>query len=171
MTFLQNLSDPIHQSILSILSQFALGDRYSNINLLVGGGRKDDPIASWLERVDVPLYENRVAQRTKDRIRNNSVAFAAALQSHMAVMHISETGEEITDLERASYMTGMYRAVAPYRQLYVLQVIRFWVELLSQLQHTAMKTGGRDIPFFSEIFAPFYNDDSYVRTRKVWDKL
>jgi hypothetical protein len=171
MRFLRALNDPIHQSILSILSKFARGDRYSNINLLVNRRRQNDPIASWLKQVDQPLYENRVSQRRKDRIREDSVTLAAMLNEHMTVMHISETGEEITDLERASHATGMYKAIAPYRQLYVLQVIRFWVELLSSLQNQAMKTGTQDIPFFSEIFAPFYNEDSFLRTRKTWDKL
>jgi hypothetical protein len=45
MKFLQNLNDPIHHAIVSVLSEFAVGDRYSNINLLVGGKRQNDPIA------------------------------------------------------------------------------------------------------------------------------
>jgi hypothetical protein len=65
----------------------------------------------------------------------------------------------------------MYEAVAPYRQLYVLQIIRYWVELLSSLQYGAMGTGSQDIPFFTEVFAPFYNEDSYFKTRKIWDKF
>jgi hypothetical protein len=89
----------------------------------------------------------------------------------MSVFHMSETGEEITDLEEASRMTGIYEAVAPYRQLYVLQIIRYWVELLLSLQDAAMKTGSQDIPSFSEIFRAFYNDDAYIRTRKTWDKF
>jgi len=34
-----------------------------------------------------------------------------------------------------------------------------------------MESGGEDIPHFGEIFAIFYNDDSYLKTRKTWDKL
>jgi len=83
---------------------------------------------------------------------------------------LSETGDEITDLDEASHMTGVYEAVAPYRQLYVMQVIRYWVELLGSLQDETMKAGCEDIPHFGEIFALFYNDDSYIRTRKTWDK-
>jgi hypothetical protein len=171
MKFLQGLSDPIHQAILSVLSEFARGDRYSNINLLVGGGRQTDPIASWFEQVDRPLYETRVSQRKKDTIRNNSLAVASMLGQHAMVLHTSEMGEEITDIEKASHMTGVYKAVAPYRQLCVLQVIRYWVELLSSLQYIAMGAGSQDIPFFTEIFAPFFNDDAYIRTRKTWEKL
>ena len=89
------------------------------------------------------------------------------LNEHVMVLHTSELGKEITDVEEASHMTGIYEAVAPYRRFYVLQVIRYWVELLSSLQDQAMKTGSQDIPCFSEIFAHFYNVDSYIRTRKT----
>lgn len=171
MNFLQDLNDPIHQAILLILSDFARGDRYSNINLLVGSTRQNDPIASWLTQVDQPLFELRVRKRRKDRIRRNSSAVATLLNQHMRVMHISETGDEVTDIEKASDMTGMYEAVAPYRQLYVVQAIRYWTELLSSLEDAARKSGSQDVPFFSEIFAPFYIDDSYIRTRKIWDKF
>ena len=93
------------------------------------------------------------------------------LNQHASVLHTSETGAEITDVEEASQMTGIFEAVAPYRQLYVVQVIRYWAELLSSLQYRAMESGSEEIPFFSEIFAPFYNHDSFIRSRKNWDKL
>jgi hypothetical protein len=62
----------------------------------------------------------------------------------------------------------MYEAVAPYRQLYVLQIIRYWVELLYSLEDITMKGGSQGIPAFGDIFAPFYNPDRYMRTRKTW---
>jgi hypothetical protein len=171
MNFLQNLDDPIHQAILSVLSDFGLGDRYSNIDLLVGGRRQNDPIAAWFRQVDQPVYRSRVAQKKKDTIQRNAAAVESILGPHAMVLHTSETGDEITDVEQASHMTGVYEAVAPYRQLYVVQVIRYWVELLGSLQYKAMEAGGEDIPHFGEIFALFYNDDSYIRTRKSWDRL
>jgi hypothetical protein len=171
MHFLQDLNTPIHQSILKVLSEFAQGDRYSNIDLVVGSKRQSDPIASWFMQVDIPLYETRVTTRKKEIIDSNAAAVAAMLSSYTRVMHFSETGSEITDIEDASRRTGIQQAVAPYRQLYVLHIIRYWVELLRSLQYSAMNIGHQDIPFFSEIFAPFFNDDSYIRTRKTWQGL
>ena len=171
MRSLRNLDDPIHRAIVSILSDFAQGDRYSNINLLVGGRRQSDPIASWFIQVDRPLFETRVTQKKKDTIQNNADAIASMLNPYARVLHTSEIGEETTSVEEASGMTGIYRAVAPYRQLYVVQIIRYWAELLSGLQDKAMALGREDIPFFNEIFRAFYNDDSYIRTRKAWDKV
>ena len=171
MRFLPNLDDPIHQSALKILAEFAQGDRYSNIDLIVGAKRQSDPIASWFKEVDMPLYETRVSNKKKETIDGNAAVIAAMLAQHALVRHTSETGGEITDVEDASRRTGMQTAVAPYRQLYVLQIIRYWVELLGSLQYAAMQIGGEDIPFFSEVFGMFYNDDSYIKTRKTWDTI
>lgn len=171
MKFLQRLNDPIHQAILRILSEFAQGDRYSNIDLIVGAKRQSDPIASWFMEVDKPLYNTRVSKRKRETIRGNAATVAAILAPHVMVRHTSETGSDITDVEDASYRTGLQSAVAPYRQLYVLQIIRYWAELLSSLQYIVMQTGSEDIPFFSEVFAPFYNDDSYIKTRKTWNTI
>lgn len=168
MKFLPHLNDPIHQAIVTILSEFAKGDRYSNIDLLVGGKRQSDPIASWHTQVDGPLFEKRVSTKKKEMICQNAGAVAALLGAHSMVLHTSETGDLITDLEDASFRTGMFEAVAPYRQLYVLQVIRYFTEILLSLHDL---TRDNDIPHFSEIFALFYNDDGYMRSRKTWEAL
>ena len=70
-------------------------------------------------------------------------------------------------------MTGIWEAVAPYRQLYMLQIIRFFVEVLMGLCHEARKIrkdGQEDIPYFSEVFAILYNSDSYFKSRKTWNE-
>lgn len=170
LEYTKDLSDPIHRSILKVLSDFAEGDRYSNIDFIVGGPHSD-PVASWFREVDTPLFEGRVRAKTKEKILHNAAAVAAMVGPHSKVLHSSETGTEITDLEDASYRSGMQEAVAPHRQLNVLQVIRYWVEILSDLEFKAMKLRRDDIPFFTEIFAAFYNPDSYLRTRKIWDRF
>lgn len=93
------------------------------------------------------------------------------MSAHAHVLHTAETGAEIIDLEEASNRTGMYEAVAPYRQLYVFQIIRYWTDLRSELAHLAYGLGKEEIPFFGEIFGAFYNEDSYLRTRKTWISL
>jgi len=68
-------------------------------------------------------------------------------------------------------MTGFYRAVAPYRRLYVLQMIRYWIELLSALRDEAVRLGKEDIPYFAEIFRAFNNEDSYFKAQRRWDNV
>lgn len=169
--FLGNLDNNIHQSIMRILSDFAIGDRYSNINLVIGAKKQADPVASWYVEVDESLYQTCVSVKRKETIRRNAAVISALLSDQFMVRHTSETGAPITDVEDASSRTGMVEAVAPYRQLYVVQIIRYWAELLTALQYIAMRHDVDDIPFFSEVFAPFYNADSYIRTRKTWDAV
>lgn len=171
LTSLQNLDQPIHQNILQILSDFAQGDRYSNIDLVAGKIDPHDSIASWFDKVDRPIFESRISDKRKSQIENNATIIANLMGPITNVSHVSETGTRITDVYEASYRTGLQEAIAPYRQLFVLQIIRFWVELIWDLQREAMELRLGDIPFFSEIFAPFYNSDSYLRTRKTWDKV
>lgn len=170
LSYLCDLDCEIHQNILSVLSAFAEGDRYSNINLLLTGKQKGDPVASWFEKVDQKIYEQRVTTKRKNNIAHNAQVMQQILGGFSQVIHISETGSDITNVQDASFRSGVQKAVAPYRQLYVLQIIRFWVELVCELQYLAMELGREDIPFFNEVFAPFYNSDSYIRTRKTWDK-
>jgi len=171
LEYLPDLSGEIHQNVLSILSTFAQGDRYSNIDLLARNPRRSDPVANWFEKVDQLLFDRHVTVNKKARIEANALAADRLLGSFTRVRHLSETNSEITNVYDGSYRTGMQLAVAPLRQLFVLQILRFWVELSWHLEHQARRAGSEDIPFLGEIFAPFYNSDSYFRTRKTWDKF
>jgi len=171
LRFLDNLDSEIHQNILNVISDFAIGDRYSNINILVNSKQQSDPVANWYTNVDKLLYELRVKDRKKQQIAHNARLISQMTGHFTMVRHTSEAGDMITDVEDASARTGIQEAVAPYRQLYVIHIIRFWVELLGKLQYEAMSVNNENIPFFSEIFGGFYNADSYIRTRKIWDTI
>lgn len=167
----RDLSDPVHLAIMRVLHDFAEGDRYSNIDILVGGASSIDPVARWFDEVDSPLYAARVSEKKKQQIARNARVGAQLLGPFTMVRHTSETGEEITDFEDGSRRTGIWEAVAPHRQLAVLQVIRYWVELIGELGYAAQALPGEDIPYFGEVFAIFYNEDSYLKSRKTWEKL
>lgn len=170
LQFRQRLDDPIHTAILRCLHNFAEGDRYSNINLLVGTPSSTDPLSDWQRTVDIPLFQHKVSSAKQVQVRRNAQDVARLMGPASMVLHTSEMGEIIDDLEDASYRTGVVEAVAPYRQLYVLQVIRYWVEVLGELQYPAMRVSD-DIPHFSEVLAIFYNADSYMKTRKTWERV
>lgn len=171
LNFFKNLDREPHQSIVKLLSSFAKGDRYSNIDILIQRNIRPDPIYEWFELVDLPLFEQRVTKKKKEKIARNARVNSEMLDDVAMVRFRSETGSEISNVEEASFRTGIYESVAPYRQLTVLQIIRYWVEIIWELQYQAMALDKQEIPFFSEIFAPFYNQDSYIRTRKTWDTV
>lgn len=161
----------IYSNILTVLSNFAMGDRYSNIDILVHNPKSGDPLKSWFDTVDLVIFDKYVSVKRKSTIAQNAYLAKTLLDGLMMVQHTSETGSDITDIEEGSYRTGVQEAVGPYRQLFVLQIIRFWVELLCSLQRKAMIVNNEDIPYFSEIFALFFNPDKYFRNRKTWDKI
>lgn len=169
--FLDNLDKDVYQSILSVLSQFAKGDRYSNIDMLVNNPKSSDPVAAWFEKIDTVIFERDISIKRKKKIIQNAKEVDVVSSGFVRVHFTAEVGTEITEVFEASFRTGMQEAVASYRQLYVLHIIRFWAELLEGLQYLAMEVNKEDIPFFNEGFAPFFNPDSYLRTRKTWDKF
>ena len=171
--FLKNLDDDIYQRILRILSDFALGDRYSNINILSQSPQKNDPVSSWFYDIDTFIFENYVTDKKKLKINANASLINMMTANYVYVLHISETGENITNIESVLQHTAMQEAVAPYRQLFILQMIRYWVELIEKLGFIAQKINLEklEIPYFSEIFMGFFNEDSYFKSRKTWDTI
>jgi hypothetical protein len=167
--FLNKLNHPAHQAILQVLHDYADGDRYSNINILVGAKQKNDPISAWSSNVDEYIFANIIGQKRKLTINKNANQLHEAMSRHSVVRHIAETGEIIDNYFDASFRGGKFDAVAPYRQLYVLQIIRYWVELLLALGNMAQSLNHQEIPFLNEIFGGFYNEDSFLKSRKTWN--
>ncbi|MEN5110494.1 hypothetical protein ABE521_16765 [Pseudomonas sp. TWI672] len=164
------LDDPIHKNIISILSKFAKGDRYSNFDFLVGG-RQSNPAGDWYLKVDMELYKKHTTKRKKHAIKENSKTTGEIMSKLGMVWHTSEEGTEINSYADASHRTGVFEAVAPKRQLYVLQIIRYWVDILFKLQYLCMHIDHEATPYFNEILGGFGNSDSYFRSRKTWDTI
>lgn len=169
--FFTNLDAEIYQNILRVLSDFALSDRYSNINILSQGKQQNDPILNWYSIIDQFIFEKYVSDEKKEKIYTNAKIISNMMQNFAYVQYISETNEAITDVETASTKTGIYEAVAPFRQLFILQMIRYWAELLSELGFRAQKINQNEIPYFSEIFSIFFNSDRYFKSKKTWNKI
>ncbi len=167
--FQQDLNSDIYQNVLRILSRFGKGDRYSNIDLIVNKRTYDDPIRIWYKQVDLYFFNNLVSPRKKKMIMDNSQIIGQLMEPFTLVRHRNEDENDILNVEDASYRTGIFEAVGPYRQLYTFHIIRFFVEMLVYLQYKMIKEYRLEIPYFSEIFRVFYNDDSYVKRRKTWE--
>jgi hypothetical protein len=165
--FGSNLSDPRHIAILKVISNFAEGDRYSNINFLVGKANSRDPLAAWVTDVDRLIFDTCIPSNKKLAIENNTKLIATQLMPS-AVFFTSETNDDILNVSDMVTRSVYQDVVAPYRQLYVLQIIRYWVELLSELQSHAMNLNSNEIPYFDEVFGMFNISDTSFRSKKVW---
>ncbi|MBF8675199.1 hypothetical protein IRZ53_10940 [Pseudomonas fulva] len=168
---LQTLDNPIQSEILSILSKFAKGDRYSNFDFLVGSVRQSDPTGEWYKKIDMQIFDREITLKKKHTIRRNAETTNRIMSQFGMVSHTSEDGIAIRDFDDASHRTGVFEAVAPKRQLYILQMIRYWSEIIFSLESLSRQIDKESTPYFGEILGGFANDDSYLRSRKTWDTI
>lgn len=171
--FRYKMDADIHQAIIQLLGKFAESSgRYSNVNILLGKeNNSTDCIEQWFHNVDMPLYEKHVSQKRKNAIEYEAAVVGNILNQFAVTHFITEDNTALTDAAEGSKRAGIWEAVAPYRQLYMLQIIRYLTEVLTELGYKAMAIQSSDIPYFGEIFGLFYNDNAYFRSRKTWDKL
>lgn len=169
--FLQDLDKPIYQSILNVLSRFAKGDRYANIDLLINNRSYDDPISVWYKDVDLVIFQEKISDKKKEKIKRDASLVHYLTFNFVMLRHTGEDGKEINTAFEGSLRTGINDAVAPYRQLYVFHIIRFFVESLNMVESVFNNKNFFEIPYFMEIFRVFYNDDSYMKGRKTINLL
>lgn len=169
--FLKDLESDIHKEILCILSQFAKGDRCSELNLIANRSSHEDPIKVWYENVDLYCYNKFVTKNKKATIQQNAKIIGQLIGASAMIGCTKEDENDADKVENASFRTCVFEAVAPMRQLYVFQIIRFFVEMLICLQYKIMQETILEVPYFSEIFGIFYNNDQYIETRKAWEMI
>lgn len=171
--FSDKLDDSIHQTLINLLSDFAASSgRYTNINVLLGKeNRTRDCIEQWYRKIDMPLYDKHISVKKKEKIEQQAKIIGTLMNEFSVISFTTEDDMEPSNAIELSKRTGIWEAVASYRQLYMLQIIRYLTELIISLETKAMVIRTEDIPFFSEIFGLFYNSNSYFRSRKTWDKL
>ncbi|WP_151949891.1 hypothetical protein [Aliarcobacter butzleri] len=162
--YLDNLDDVIHQNILRILSDFATKDRYENLNILVNAKQDNNPLSLWYKQVDLKLFEKYVSKKKQEEILNNAKIISAIMSPFSVISFSDENDDNINTVLDGSIKTGVYEAVCKKRQLFLAQIVRFWVELIWELQYKAMDLGKEEIPFFNDMFGCFYNHDSYFKT-------
>lgn len=168
--YLNNLNNEIHINMLNIISDFATRDRYENLNILVNAKQENNPISLWFTLVDLNLFEKHITKKKKQKIAHNAEVIHRLTSPLTSVLHSSEDGNIITDVREGSFRTGIYNSVTPYRQLYLAQIVRYWTELIWKLQYKAMDIGKDEIPYFSDMFGCFYNDNSYFRGIRNYNK-
>ena len=162
----------IHNGIIQVLSDFASNiTRYYNLDLVTMAPRVaevSDPIRAWYDKVVTPVLEKHCdAQRQKKYQRNAEIIDALLGPSSVVQFH-SERGDEMNTIYKASLQTGMTEFAKPYVRMYVLQLVRFLAQLLSELSYMSHKAMLDAIPHLGEFFAIFDNSDNYFKKRKTW---
>ncbi len=162
----------IHRAIIDVLNDFASNvTRYYNLDVVTRGEKvqpSDDPVRKWHERVSMPILEKHWHPASKARVERNARTIDDLLGENALAQHHSESGKTLDSIYASSIATGQAEAVAPYTRMYVLQIGRFFSHLMSGLTSAAYTASANDIPYLSEFFALFDNEDSYFKRRRNW---
>jgi hypothetical protein len=161
----------IHQGIVTTLTEFGELSRYYNLDIIVGGRAKQlpEPINAWWQRVGKPILSKHYTLRQQERDKSQSAAMAALMRGFTHVLHHSEEGELIDDIETLMARAGATRIVQTYGRLYTLQIVRWLTFLIDDLSHEGAYK--KHIDWFmglNEPFVMFMNEDNYLRGRKTW---
>jgi len=162
----------IHRGIIDTLSDFATNvTRYFNLDLITGNPRaseREDPVAAWSRNVTTPVLARHYKRRHRERHMLRARHFDMSMGPYVIVRSHAETGESIETLHDAMLQSAAVAFARPWERMYVLQIARFIGTVMSSLGYAAQGKRLEDVPYLSEFFAIFNNQDTYLRKRKVW---
>ncbi len=159
----------VHDGIVDVLTQFAGNlTRYYNLEFAAGevSAALEDPISAWFNRVTLCVLEERDSKASLAR-RQKKAAAMKQFEPITLVRHHAEDGTPITSLEASALHSGATEYARPWERMHVLQVARFLGQVLSTLGYEA-QGGQPDIPYLSDFFAIYNNEDAFFRQRKTW---
>lgn len=165
--YLQNLNDNIYKKILLTLSRFGKGDRYSNIDLLVNSRNYNDPISEWYNDVDMYIVRNNIKKYKIDKIMAQANFLNNFFSDISSVYFKDENNNSINTVYDMYLKNNINNLVGPFRQLYVYHVLRYFVELLLNLEEVIREKNIISIPYFSEIFQLINCPDDFPKNRKI----
>jgi hypothetical protein len=163
-------NDSIHQAILSTLSEFARITRYQNLDYLVNGkgASKSNPETQWFETVGQKILKKHYRRKQSELDELKAGAMEAWLGGNAIALNLGPDGKFIRTIKQTMLHGNQADIIQRYAQFYSLQLIRFFAETLMELQTLAHCAQRDEIPWFSEQFTSFLNDDAYFKSRKTW---
>jgi hypothetical protein len=85
----------------------------------------------------------------------------------MSVNFTREDGQSIDSAEAMFTEGPKVELLQKWGQFYCVRLVRYFSEVLSELGREASGKS-EDVPYFSDFFRVFYNDDPYIKTVKTW---
>ncbi|QVI20915.1 hypothetical protein KHQ06_33355 [Nocardia tengchongensis] len=167
-------AEPIHEAILSILTEFATTGRYNHLDTLGSSTvTSKDAEYEWDQRVLPLLTEKHLKARMKETMLRKAAFLGAVIEAGKddftaLVIHHDVSGEIHTDLHTMELVRDLYRSMNPWGRMYALQLGRWLAEVLHALSNDALKSArARDhVPYLIEFFGPLTASDSLLRTRR-----
>jgi hypothetical protein len=163
-------NDPIHQAILFTLSEFARITRYQNLDYLANGkgAAKTNPETQWFEMVGQLILKKHYRSKQAEFDEHRADVMHTWLGGKSTALSLGPNGKFMRTVKQTALHAQQADFIQRYAQFYSLQLVRFFAETLAALQQLAHYAKRDEIPWFSEQFAFFLNDDAYFKSRKTW---
>ena len=148
-----------YQSILSILSDYAIKTRYYNLDYFADKSHQS-PFQQWHNQVEKVIVSNhwktkasKISKEMKEDIRKTSF-FLFHTYDYTAM----------TDYEALVELQDMYKTISKYVKGYLSNIIREFYRSFDRFNN-------RHAYMLKEFFALFSNDDSFFRSRIDFTKF
>lgn len=153
----------IHTALIEVLSEFSDGARYYNLDFLVSSKKiKQMPEKAWNEKVATPLLLEYPGERKREDY-SEALQIGILLSRVMVFSGTSLSGDPISSPMDSILDEGRAEFVFERAKAHMIQIIRWFVEILMQLQSRESS-----FPYFGEILATFYNSDDFLSEFSDW---
>ena len=159
------LNDPISMAALQVITEFAEGARYSNLDELANNKRFEDPIKSWQSKVGHLILKKYPSR--KKRTPLDDMIDRAMMESSI-IMIQGEHGEVIDNFVELRAFQQDAEHMNKYGMRHLVEIIQLLTELLASIGHVAQQEKRLVVPYFSEFFVPFNAPKEYWRNKKSW---
>lgn len=158
----------LEYEVLSVLSEFADGARYYNLNELSGGRKLSDPLQAWRE-VHSRVAEQELSYRKREALARQVLAHCERYK----IFHYSEIAEghwvPHVDVMLKEHILA---AAKPYCVWLIISLLEPFYELLYRLCAAIHKLqDGSSVPEMYEFFPFLLCDKNTVIRRRSWVAL
>ncbi len=164
--------DDFVPAMLEILSDFATGARYYNLDSLVQGvGLKrslGNPVAVWQQRVSLPILEKHYTGIRRERGDGLAAIIGERMAPFSMVRGWDESGNHISDVTAMLTGSQAARHIQRWTPFYLCRLFRFYTMLLKSLSYASLEKQVPFIPWMGDHFGRFVNDDAFFKKYKVW---
>ena len=158
-------NDSIFKEIILILTDFAKGSRYYNLDQITGKQLfSSEPLKLWDERVAVEIIK-RHYEEPEVKLNNN---FYDTFGSSFIILHTAEDGSSINDLKTLVNHGNQVPIKQQYSKYYLYTLANYVSKVLTELEYQ-----GNFFPCLREFFTQFVyaGTKEEVLARRDWREL
>lgn len=162
----KNISnDPISLAALQVITEFAEGARYSNLDELADNKRFEDPIKSWQSHVGQLILKKYPSRKKRTQLDD---MIDQAMMENSIIMIQGEHGKVIDNFAELRAFQQDAERMNKYGMRHLVEIIQMLTKLLATIGHVAQQRKRLCVPYFNEFFVPFNAPKQYWHNKKSW---